>query len=402
MTAAEVPPTAPAAERARRLLGTPRRKRAAWAIAAALVVGTAGMLLATRPGEAPAPTQVHDVPRREGHAIIVSSTFRDVARLQTVPASFAQLVPVMQAVGTVAFDPTRVAAVGTRAAGVVAKVLRVEGDFVRAGDLLAEIESAGLVEAYADLRVATSKKRAAALNLTRVQHLYDRQLTTGLQFEEAKSMVEQQQALVTAAKERIEALGGGHSSDTGISQLRAPVSGVVAERAVAPGQNLGPGHVAFRVGDLAQLWVRLRVFERDIGFVSAGDLVEVRSLAELGRTISGTVAHVGAVLDPDTGTVDVRVVVPNEDHVLRPGQSVRATIRTSGRARTAISVPASAITYVDGAPTVFVAEAATRFVPRKVELGIDAGDRVEVIKGIREGERVVSKNVLAIKSEIFR
>lgn len=359
--------------------------------------------MAMHPSTPPAEEPQRDVPHRDGDAIVVSDRFRKMAGLETEAASSARLVPLLRAVGTVAFDPTHVAAVGTRAAGVVGKVLHVEGDSVAKGDLLAEIESARLADAHAALRVATAKKRAAASNFERVQGLLESQLTTAREFERARSALAEQSALETAAEERIDALGGGGGGDdTGVSQLRAPVAGVIAERSIAPGQSLEPGHVAFRVGDLDQLWVLLRIFERDVGLVSVGDAVDVKSLSELGRTVRGSVTHVGAVLDPATRTVDIRVVVPNQDQALRPGQSVKATIHTSGRARTGISVPASAITYVDGNPTVFIAESASRFVPRKVELGIDAGDRVEITKGIREGARVVSKNVLAIKSEIFR
>jgi cobalt-zinc-cadmium efflux system membrane fusion protein len=398
-----LPPAAPAADRPRRRLHTRRRKLIAAAALALALACAGGLTLALRTGAAPTAAPLSDVPRREGNAIVVSAQFCQVAGLETVAAVSAPLVPLMHTVGSVEFDPTHVAALGTRAAGIVRKVLHVEGDVVQKGELLAEIESAALVEARADLRVAASKKHAATLNLERVHGLFESQLTTGREFEQARSALEQQNALVIAAEQRIQALGGGRdSADTGVSQLRAPVAGVIAERAIAPGQSLGPGHVAFRVGDLDQLWVLLHIFERDIGLVSVGDIVEVKSLSSFGRTIRGTVAHVSDVLDPATRTVDVRVVVPNRERTLRPGQSVKATIRASASARTAVSVPSSAITYVDGAPTVFIADKPTRFVPRRVKLGIDGGDQVEIAEGVRAGERVVSKNVLAIKSEIFR
>ena len=84
------------------------------------------------------------------------------------------------------------------------------------------------------------------------------------------------------------------------------------------------------------------------------------------------------------------------------GQAVEATIHASGPARVALSVPQSAITFVDGAPTVFVAETQTRFVARKVETGLEGADRIEILTGVREGEAVVSRSVLALKSELFR
>jgi len=382
---------------------TKRRKMLAGVLAAATVVGVTGAVIAMRTGAAPEPEPHSDVPHHDGDAIVVSARFAKLAGLQTAPAVSAPLVPSMHAVGTVQFDPTHVAALGTRASGVVTKVLQVEGDIVEQGALLAEIESTDVAKSRADLHVAVSKRRAAKLSLARVESLFERQLTTAREFEQARSNLEQQNALVAAAEQQIQALGGGaRDANSGVSQLRAPVAGVIAERAIAPGQSLGPGHVAFRIGDMDQLWVQLRIFEREVGSVRVGDVTEVQALSETAPTIFGTVAHVSDTLDPVTRTVDVRVVVPNQERTLRPGQSVKATIRMSGSTRTTISVPGSAVTYVDGAPTVFVAESPTRFAPRKVALGMDSGERLEVTKGLREGELVVSKNVLAIKSEVFR
>jgi RND family efflux transporter MFP subunit len=188
----------------------------------------------------------------------------------------------------------------------------------------------------------------------------------------------------------------------GVSELRAPTSGVVAERSVAPGQSVGPGDVAFRVGDVDELWVLLRVFERHIGLIRREDDVEIRAIADPSRVVHGKVAHVGAVIDDLTRTADVRVEVSNEERVLRPGQAVEATIRASGPAHVALAVPSSAVTLLDGVPTVFVAETPNRFVARPVELGISGADRVEIVSGVAEGELVVSKEVLALKSELFR
>lgn len=380
-----------------------RRKLVIAGVAATLVLGAVSLTVAMRSRSSSrevAPTS--DVPRREGNAIVVSPAFREIAGMETAPATRMPLTPLVHAVGAVEFDPTHVAAVGTRAAGVVTKVMQVEGDFVEKGELLAEIESTGLAEAHADLRVAAAKMHAAELNAERERRLLERQLTTAREREEAESALEEQKAVLTAARERVKALGGGPGPDTALSQLRAPVAGVVAQRAIAPGQSVGPGLVAFRVGDVDQLWVILRIFERHVGLVSVGDTVEIRSMSAPDVDIAGEVTHVGAVLDPATRTTNVRVVVADGARPLRPGQSVDATVHASGPAHVALAVPTSAITYVDGAPTVFVAETETRFVPRKVELGIEGVDQVEITNGVRDGERVVSKNVLAVKSELFR
>jgi len=366
-----------------------------------LAAGAGGVALATRTTEEPRPIP-SDVPRRVGDAIEVTPEFRARAEITTAPAVRAPLTPRIKVVGSATFDPTHVAAVGTRAPGIVTKVFHVEGDTVEKGALLAEVESAALASAQADLRIAKAKKHAATLDRDRERSLLDRALTTAREYEQAEAALAEEKALAAAAAERVDALGGAARARPGISQIRAPVAGLVAERAIAPGQSVEPGLVAFRVGDLDELWVLLRVFERHVELVRVGDAVDIRKLSEPDESIHGTVAHVGAIVDATTRTADVRVQVANDERLLRPGQAVEATIRASGPARVALSVPQTAITFVDGAPTVFVEETPTRFVARKVELGLDGGDRVEIEEGVREGEAVVSRSVLALKSELFR
>ena len=129
--------------------------------------------------------------------------------------------------------------------------------------------------------------------------------------EEAEARLAEERALATAAAERVQALGGGGPGPDGVSQLRAPVAGVVAERHVSAGQSVGPSLVAFRVGDLDDLWVVLTVFERHIGLLRKGDAVDIRPVNDESKHIRGTIAHVGTVLDPGSRTARVRVDVTN-------------------------------------------------------------------------------------------
>lgn len=389
--------------------GTTRRRWRILAIAIVIVIAAlvAAVTFRAREGtngavssEQAAPTP--QAPQREGDAIVVNEAFRDAGGIRTAPATSAPLLGHVRVIGAATFDPKRVAAVGTRAPGIVRSVFRVEGDTVRANDVIAEIESPALAQAQADRRIAVAHRRAAELNAGRETKLLARGLTTAREYEQAVAALAEQDALTAAATERVLALGGSAETRIGISQLRAPTGGVVAERSISPGQSVAPGLVAFRVGDLDALWVLLRIFERDVAQVHVGDRVEVRAVATPDRAFEAKVAHVGAVLDPTTRATDIRLEVRNEERLLRPGQSVSAVINASGPARVALAVPSSAITYVDDKPTVFVAEGPDRFVVRKVELGLDGGDRVEIVSGIREGEHVVTDGVIALKSELFR
>jgi len=111
-----------------------------------------------------------------------------------------------------------------------------------------------------------------------------------------------------------------------------------------------------------------------------------------------------AALEPaeSTRTAAVRVTVQNEGRKLRPGQSVMASIRTSGPSREAVLVRKSAVTFVDGKATVFVEESPRHYVPVAVRLGLDDGSHQEVLEGLQEGALVVVSGVFALKSELFR
>jgi membrane fusion protein, heavy metal efflux system len=184
--------------------------------------------------------------------------------------------------------------------------------------------------------------------------------------------------------------------------VRSPLKGTVVERHIAAGQSVDGNLIAMRVADLNKLWIELSVFEREIGAIRKDDKVEIIATGESGKSIQGRVAHVGEVISLDTRSADVRVEVDNDARALRPGQSVRALIHASGPARVALSVPASAVTYVDGKPTVFVAEQENRVTPTEVKLGATDGTKQEILEGVTEGATVVSEGVFALKSELFR
>src|SRR5262249_45490887 len=118
--------------------------------------------------------------------------------------------------------------------------------------------------------------------------------------------------------------------------------------------------------------------------------------------VSGQISHVGDVIDLETRTASVRVVVANEDLLLRPGQSVLAKIHTSSPEAQALLLPRTAVTSVDGKPTVFVTHDALSAEPRAVLLGGQDAERVEILSGIEQGEKVAVTGVFALKSEIFR
>jgi len=390
---------------------TPRAKRTwRWLVLGAplLALGTAGLAWVFTDGEgkAVAATRPPDVPRVEGASIAYSKAFAERAGLKLSPAVRANLVPLISAVGTIDFNPEHVSAVGARLKGLVTQVTQFEGDSVEPGTVLAVIESAELGEAQATVSTLKAEKLAADRNLERENSLAAKKLSTAREAEVAAVEAERYEHLLDAAQQKVSALIGGTGARPrrlGSHELRSPIKGTVVARNVAPGQAVEGEIVAFRVANLEHLWVEIDVFEKNLGVLALGDRVELSPLAAPSEAFEGRVARISSVIDTNTRSAPVRVELENKDRKLRAGQAVNATIHASaGGTRERTLVPTSALTFVDGKPTLFVVSGEHKVRVVSVEIGPTNGAQTEVVKGIAPGEQVVSDGVFALKSELFR
>jgi cobalt-zinc-cadmium efflux system membrane fusion protein len=350
-----------------------------------------------------------DVPRTQGRKIVFSDKFRDRLGVKLVEAKQAPLTPVVTAVGVVDFDPEHVAAVGTRLRGLVRKVKRFEGDVVKKGDLLAEIDSPELGEAQAEVTSLKAQHAAATRNTDRERELSEKNLSTEREYEVAEAQLTEYGALLNAAQQKVAALGGAVLDDNGhgglgVHQLRAPLAGTVVERNVFPGQSVEGHLVAFKVANLDRVWVELAVFDRSLPGISLADRVEITPLHRATDPIIGRVARIGAQIDPHTRSASVRIEIDNSERKLRPGQSVNAKIHTSATTTEHVSVvvPSKALSYIDGKPVLFVAEGPNAVTVNDVELGESNGPDQQIQRGVRVGQKVVTDGVFALKSELFR
>jgi cobalt-zinc-cadmium efflux system membrane fusion protein len=371
------------------------------------VLGVIGAIV-VRSRAHPAISAKTDVPTMDGSTVVLPQGFKERLGLKTAPVRELPLTPVVKVAGTVGFDPRYVAAVGARLKGLVRNVARFEGDLVKRGDLLAQIDSPELGAAQANVLVYRAQRHAAELNLKREEDLASRGLTTAREVEVSAATLEEFRSKLVAAEQQVSALAGGEFRENrggalGIHELRSPLGGTVVERHLSPGQSVDGDLVAFRVADLDHLWAELAVFERNIGNLHKSDRVELTPLTNAADTIEGQVAYVGEQIDPATRTAAVRVEVDNRSRKLRPGQAVTARIHLSGsNLRPVALVPNGAVTFVDGKPTVFVAETELRLVATPVELGESDGTDQQVVSGLATGKQVVVEGVFALKSELFR
>lgn len=340
-------------------------------------------------------------PYVEDGVIVVPEQFAEVVGLEFSEVNTASLEPTIEVVGTIGFDEKKVAAVGSRIDGRVYEVSVSEGDLVKAGDVLGHLESAELGTAQADVLGAQAKFDAAAAQEKRRKNLEAEGVSSRRMVEEAIAEATISKAELMAARQRVEALGDSRSGKLGVAAIRTPIDGQVITVDVYRGQAVAMSDDMFTIADLSSVWVNLAVFEDDLAGLSEGDPVKLRTTTgEIEMT--GQIARVGSIIDPESRSARVRVIVDNSAGTLRIGQSISAQIRTRGETKKALSVPHAAVVRVDGEATVFVEVGEGRVEVRKVELGASTGELQEVVSGLEPGERVATTGVFALKSELFR
>jgi cobalt-zinc-cadmium efflux system membrane fusion protein len=177
--------------------------------------------------------------------------------------------------------------------------------------------------------------------------------------------------------------------------LKSPLTGVVVERTVTPGQ-LVTGEILFTIADLDQLQVLADLYERDVALVKEGQSAVVKVEAYPDVDFPARVTAVGDIVDSVTRTIKVRAQVNNKDRLLKPEMFARLQLDLSEAGRF-LTLPREAVLEKDGKQFVYVAEDSGRYVKREVKVVNTSSDQVRVLEGIRHGERIVTKGAVLIK-----
>lgn len=294
----------------------------------------------------------------------------------------------VRTVGTVVVAEPRIAEITTKIDGYVEQLyLDATGIPVRRGQPLLALYSPMLVAAQEELLAAT--RLATAVDSA------------------ASEAWRNAQALVEAARRRLEYWDitreqverlelTGEVSKT--LSLVAPFDGVVLEKMVVAGQAVMPGMKLYRLANLETVWVEGEVFEQDIALVRAGSPVRAELAAYPGRSFAGRVEFVWPVVDHESRTGKVRVAFRNPTGSFRPG--MYATLIIDARLGSdLLSVPAEAVVMTGERNLVFVVGQDGAFHPREITLGVRAGERVEVLSGLAEAERIVASANFLIDAE---
>ena len=327
---------------------------------------------------------------------------KDTARLAGLQIAKAELRPGRSGLvvpARIVYDATKVAVVNARSPGVIRAIKADIGIVVKRGAPLAVVQSAEVGGNVAQLDSARARLQIAEANLRREQELYEKKISAykdvlAAQDEHAKAKAEVGALQATAGM-----VGAGGPS--GAYTLVAPLAGVVTERNATVGNHVGTEQPLFQIVDTSAMWAELDVPEKELPRVANEQKVAI-TLDGLGEVeLAGAIAYVAPEIDPQTRTAKVRVPLANPTGALRANLYGRARIAVAGAYET-VTVPREAVQRAKGAALVFVRLAEDEFETRRVEEGPSEGALVEITKGVRAGEAVVTKGSFLLKTETLK
>jgi cobalt-zinc-cadmium efflux system membrane fusion protein len=202
----------------------------------------------------------------------------------------------------------------------------------------------------------------------RTQLLFSHGAAAQKDFEQAEDAEEKARVDVQNAEQRIRVLGGNPSHPSSLIELRAPVAGTIVEQNISGFEgvkSLDNSPNLFTIADLSQVWVVCDVFENDLGQVHLGDSAEVHLNALPDRPFRGKVNNISRVLDPNTRSAKVRIVLANPDGVLRPGMYAAAGFR-SRKLQQHLVIPSTSVMRLQDRDWVFRKDGAQTF--RQIEV----------------------------------
>jgi membrane fusion protein, heavy metal efflux system len=320
-----------------------------------------------------------------------------------VTIQLAKLTRTLRLTGAVAYNAFKTTPVITQVGGPVSRILVVPGDHVREGQPMLEVSSPDYSQLLDTYLKAHETFRVADKNYDRAKDLYEHKAIAERDLLQAESDRNEAQADLNAAEQAMKILGIKNPEDLAKAPssaqipVIAPMSGEVVERLVAPGQVMQAGQTqAFTISDMSTVWVLANLYQGDLAFVKTGDDVVVQTDA-YPESFHGKISYVSAALDPNTRTLQARIVVDNPGEKLKRDMYCTVTV-TAGMIQNAISVPDAAVLRDDeNQPFVYLAAGANQFGRRAVEIGESQNGQTQILKGLAVGDKVVGDGSLFLQ-----
>lgn len=316
-------------------------------------------------------------------------------------ASFDLRIP-----GEVFASPEHFAEVSSPISGRIVTIHAHEGEAVRAGDVLLEMESLGFADLVAEYLEARADLTYAEAEQVRLEQLVDRGISPVRVLEKARSDLSRAETRVSATWARLRAVGVTEEEMAGWSttsrqrpllRIVAPISGFVDQHNIDTGKAVDENQSLLTLVDPRQVLVRGFASPEDASLLHPGEPVSIRPRQESGGSITASITTVNPSVDADNRSVVLNILTATRDGWPRPGESVQVMVRARS-AEPVLSIPLDAIQYDGQNAMVFVAQDAVTFEPRPVTLMRVNESTAFVSEGLSPGEAVAVTQVFTLKA----
>jgi cobalt-zinc-cadmium efflux system membrane fusion protein len=356
-------------------------------------------------------TEAEALQHSEENAVELDENTLKTIGLTATAASIADIDETIHTTGKITADKNKEVHITSLVPGRINALLADWGETVTAGQELVCIESIELGERRADCLKAKAEYELAKTVFERNDRLYKQEAVSEKQLRESETALKSAEIqyqyaykmllLTGVTEEQIQQQLSADSSvgETCGVRLYSPIQGVVTERSVSRGEQVGPDVWIYTILDLSSVWIDVDVYEKDLIYVKKGGLIRLTVPAYSQKTFTGTIMYIGAVVDESSRTVKVRSQVDNSGFLLKPGMFASAFI-IIGAKKQVLSVPEQAVLNENNQEYIFVQEG-NRFQKRLISTGIRSGGKAEILSGITAGELVVLNGNYQLKTRLL-
>jgi cobalt-zinc-cadmium efflux system membrane fusion protein len=347
-----------------------------------------------------------DPDAHQPRASLFNVASNQLARLRVVPAHTATFSVSIHTTGNIDWDADHTTQAISQVSGPVTSILVDAGTVVKANDPLLYVSSTDASNAIVVYRKAKNDENLARRAMERSKELLDHGAIATKDYEDTVSTFNDAASDVQNSLQALRIFGLSQADIEDAQRqgtpvrpeiaLRSPIAGTVVQKTVLPGQLVQAGATTFLISDTSSVWLLGHVFDRDISAVHPGDLVEA-SNPSFNQAFHGVISHIDALVDPNTRTTLVRVVMKNPGLLLKKDMYVDAVIHTRTR-KNVLTVPVSAVLRdAQNEPIVYVEAQPGRFGQRIVTIGVQQDDQVEILSGLTKGENIVSEGSIFLQ-----
>jgi membrane fusion protein, heavy metal efflux system len=383
---------------------TRTRSQALFVIALGCLVSAAGC--GSRPGESESKMTSYSAGE---HAADTAELFtvpqEQMSHVQIATVEKSSLPRVLRLTGAVAYNGFKTTQVFTAVGGPVQEILVAPGEMVRAGQPLLVVSSPDFSVARSAYIKAHSTFQLAEKNYQRSRDLYEHHAIAERDLQQAESDRAGAQADLQSTEDAMRVLGmkdpeGSVKNQTKLTSraaVIAPVSGEITERLVGPGQLLQANTTqCFTISDMSTVWILVNVYQNDLQYVHMGDDAAITTDA-YPDTFHGKISFLSPALDPNTRTLQARIVTPNVGLKLKKDMYVNATVQ-AGKINDALTVPDAAVLRdTENQPFVYALTAANQFSRQSVTVGDSHNGRTQITSGLKEGQRIAGDGSLFLQ-----